>query len=196
MASTSRDRGRGRKYLNGNQKRALAKAKVLENEKHRGAIKKFLVTPPLKRPCIEDEEDKNDSENDNTAISPITVDEYNEEIDIQFEKVQVDTQTQLNQTEDDLNTTEDSAKVRSPLIAKEESEGQAQTSNSDGSSTSTVVININDDPASWPSNINRNIRDYLTMKGPPDIPVNKFPRNEKGLCFSKFHCKRKLPNGE
>ncbi|XP_042206313.1 uncharacterized protein LOC121855442 [Homarus americanus] len=188
MASTSRDRGRGRKYLNGNQKRALAKAKVLENEKHRGAIKKFLVTPPLKRPCIEDEEDKNDSENDNTAISPITVDEYNEEIDIQFEKVQVDTQTQLNQTEDDLNTTEDSAKVRSPLIAKEESEGQAQTSNSDGSSTSTVVININDDPASWPSNINRNIRDYLTMKGPPDIPVNKFPRNEKGLCFSKFHC--------
>lgn len=34
------------------------------------------------------------------------------------------------------------------------------------------------------------------MKGPPDIPVNKFPRNEKGLCFSKFHCKRKLPNGE
>ena len=121
MASTNRDRDRGRKYLSGNQKRALAKAKVAENEKHRGAITKFLVTPSLKRPCIEDEEDKNDSENDNTAISPITVDEYNDEIDNKFEKVQVD--TQLNQTEDDLNTKEDSAKVKSPLIAKEESEG-------------------------------------------------------------------------
>ena len=123
---------------------------------------------------FEDEEDKNDSKNDNTAISPITVDEYS--------AVQVD--TQLNQTEDDLNTTEDSAKVKSPLIAKEESEGQAQISNNDGSSTSTDVININDDPVSWPSNKNKNIRAYLTMKWPPDIPVNEFPRNEKGLCFS------------
>ena len=43
MGKTSRDRDKGRKYLSGNQKRALAKAKEAENEKHRGAINKFLV---------------------------------------------------------------------------------------------------------------------------------------------------------
>ena len=49
MGNTSRDRDKGRKYSSGNQKRALAKAKEAENEKQRGAINKFLVTPPLKR---------------------------------------------------------------------------------------------------------------------------------------------------
>ena len=44
--------------------------------------------------------------------------------------------------------------------------------------------------------MNNNARDYLAMKGPPNIPGNSFPRNVKGLCFSKFHCKRKLLNGE
>ena len=55
---------------------------------------------------------------------------------------------------------------------------------------------MNDDPANWPTAMNNNARDYLAMKGPPNIPENSFPRNGKGLCFSKFHCKRKLLNGE
>ena len=55
---------------------------------------------------------------------------------------------------------------------------------------------MNDDPANWPTAMNNNVRDYLAMKGPPNIPGNSFPRNGKGLCFSKFHCKRKLLNGE
>ena len=39
------------------------------------------------------------------------------------------------------------------------------------------------------------ITDYLVMKGPPDILLSTFPRNEKNF-FSKFHCTRKLANGE
>ena len=35
MGKTSRDRDKRRKYLSGNQKRALAKAKEAENEKNR-----------------------------------------------------------------------------------------------------------------------------------------------------------------
>ena len=46
---------------------------------------KFLVTPTLKQQHIEDEENKNNSENDNTAMSPITVDEDNDEIDNKLE---------------------------------------------------------------------------------------------------------------
>ena len=55
---------------------------------------------------------------------------------------------------------------------------------------------MNDDPANCPTAMNNNVRDYLAMKGPPNIPGNSFPRNGKGLCFSKFHCKRKLLNGK
>ena len=79
MEKTSRDRDKGRMYLSGNQKRALAKAKEAENEKYRGAINKFLVTPSLKRPRIENKENNNNSENDIT-MNPITVDQYNYDI--------------------------------------------------------------------------------------------------------------------
>ena len=48
MEKTSRDRDKGRKYLSGDQKRALAKAKEAENEKHRGDINKFLVAQGLR----------------------------------------------------------------------------------------------------------------------------------------------------
>ena len=41
----------------------MTKAKVANNEKHRVAIKKFLVTLSLKRPRIGDEENKNYSGN-------------------------------------------------------------------------------------------------------------------------------------
>ena len=59
IARTNRDRVKVHKYLCGNKKRALAKAKVAENEKHRGAIKKFLVTPSLKQPWIGNVGNKN-----------------------------------------------------------------------------------------------------------------------------------------
>ena len=58
MASTSRDRDKGRKYLSSIKKRALVKAKVAEIEKPRGAIKKLLVPTSLKRPWFADEENK------------------------------------------------------------------------------------------------------------------------------------------
>ena len=76
MASTSRDRDRGRRYLGGNQKQALEK--VVENKKQRGTITKFFVTTPVKCLRIENEEDTNDLKNHNTGISQITV---NDEID-------------------------------------------------------------------------------------------------------------------
>ena len=41
----------------------MAKEKVAKNEKHRSAIKKFPVTPFMKRPWIGDEENKNYLEN-------------------------------------------------------------------------------------------------------------------------------------
>ena len=50
MASTSKDRDEGRKYLSGNKKQALAKAKVAENEKHRGAIQKIPSRSIFKAP--------------------------------------------------------------------------------------------------------------------------------------------------
>nr|XP_047133848.1 uncharacterized protein LOC101240817 [Hydra vulgaris] len=58
------------------------------------------------------------------------------------------------------------------------------------------ILKIKDDPATWPNKINQNVRDYLVNEGPPKITVENFPQNEKGLHFSKFHCKRKLKNGE
>ena len=123
MASTSRDRDKGQKYLSGNQKWALAKAKAAENEH------------------IEDEESKNNSENDNRATSPIIVDEYNDEIDNKLEN----DDAAMNQVEDNVNTPEDSTKVGSLLITDED---HGQRSHNDGSSMSTVVVNISDDPAS------------------------------------------------
>ena len=125
----------------------------------------------MKQQCIEDEENKNNSENDNTAISPIIVDEYNDEIDNKLEN----DDAAVNQVEDNVNAPEESTIVGSLLITDED---HGQRSHNDGSSMSTVVVNISDDLASWPADVNQNLR------------------NEQGLCFSKFHCKRKLPNGE
>ena len=62
MGKTSRVRDEGRKYSSGNRKRALAKARKAENKKQRGAIHKFLVTPSLKRPRMENEKNKSNSE--------------------------------------------------------------------------------------------------------------------------------------
>jgi len=69
-------------------------------------------------------------------------------------------------------------------------------SNSGRSSAGIVIIQMYDEPTSWSAHVNKNVRDYLTIKDPLNSPVNSFPRNEKRLCFSKFHCWRKLPNGK
>jgi len=56
--------------------------------------------------------------------------------------------------------------------------------------------NLTNDPATWPKNMSTSVRDYLVQKGPPQITLKNFPKNEKGTHFSTMHCKRKLPNGE
>ena len=166
MEKTSRDRDKGCKYLSGNQKRALAKAKEAENEKHRGAINKFLVTPSLKRPRIENKKNNNNSENDIT-MNPITVDQYNYDINNKLEK----NDTAVNKIKDNLNSSQDSSNTESIIITGKK---QAQTSYNDVSSISTAVNIMNDDSANWPTAINNNVRDYLAMKGPPNIPGNSF----------------------
>lgn len=116
------------------------------------------------------------SENDDIALSPIIVDEYNNN---ELEK----DDAAVNQIEGDLSAPEDSAKTQSLLMTGKKK--QAQTWCNDRSHMSTGVINMYDDPNNWPADIDKNVRDYLTMKGPPNIPVNSFTRNGKGLCFSK-----------
>lgn len=58
------------------------------------------------------------------------------------------------------------------------------------------LLNITDDPATWPERISNQIIEYLVKKGPPKILVDEFPRQDNGTHFSKVHLKRKLPNGE
>jgi len=48
---------------------------------------------------------------------------------------------------------------------------------------SVVVINMHDDPISWQALVNKNARDYLTIKDPLNIAVNSFTRNEKNCVF-------------
>ena len=162
MGKTSRDRDKGRKYLSGNQKRVLAKAKEAENEKHRGAINKFLVTPSLKRPRIENQENSNNSENDIT-MNPVTVDQYNYDINNKLEK----NDTAVNKIEDNLNLSQECPNTENIIITGKK---QAQTSYNDISSINTAVHIMNDDPANWPTAMNNNVRDYLAMKGPLNIP--------------------------
>ena len=80
----------------------MAKTKVAENEKHRGAIKKFLVTPSLKRPWIGDKENKNYSGNADRAMIQIAIDQYNDDVDEKLEK----DNAAVNQMEDDFNLLE------------------------------------------------------------------------------------------
>ena len=81
------------------------------------------------------------------------------------------------QIEDDLNASKDSAKAERCLMTK------AQTTCNDRSSVSVVVINMHDDPISWQALVNKNARDYLTIKDPLNIAVNSFTRNEKNCVF-------------
>ena len=101
-------------------------------------------------------------------MSPVIVHEYNDEIENKLEN----NDAAMNQVEDNVNIPEDSNKVGSLLITDED---HSQRSHNDGSSMSTVVVNISDDLASWPADVSQNFRDYLKMKGPPNIPINNFP---------------------
>ena len=94
--------------------------------------------------------------------------------------------------EDNFNSSEYNPKAKNLIVAGKR---QARKSCSYISSMSTDVIVMNDDPANWPADVNKNATDCLT-KTPPNIPCKGFPKNRKGLCFSKFFCKRKRPNGE
>ena len=57
-------------------------------------------------------------------------------------------------------------------------------------------MSLSDDRGTWPKVISSSVRNYFVKKGPPKITTEDFPKNEKGLRFSKYHCKRKLSNGE
>ena len=121
MEKTSRDQDKGCKYLSGNQEKALAKAKEAENEKHRSPINKFLVTPSLKRPRIENEENNNNSKNDIT-MNPITVDQYNYDINNKLKK----NDTAVNKIEDNLNSSQDSPNTEN-IIKPEKSKPRHHT---------------------------------------------------------------------
>ena len=89
----------------------MAKAKEAENKKLRGAIHKLLVTPSLKRPRIENEENNNNSEN-GIIMNPITVNQYNYVINNKLEK----NNTAVNKIEDNLNSSQDSPNTESIII--------------------------------------------------------------------------------
>ena len=175
MASRSRDRDKERKYLSGNQERALANAKVARNKKHEGAIEQFLATPSLKRPWIGDEENKNDLGNADRTMNPSTVDQYNDDVNKKLEKI-----TQLLIKWKTILIHQNTAQRRKFNHCWKKT---SQKLCSFISSTSTDVIAMNDDPANWPVDINKNVRDYLTIKCPPNITCNIFPKNRKRLCF-------------
>ena len=104
----------------------------------------------MKRSRIENEENNN-SEND-TIMNPITVDQYNYDINNKLEKNDIT----VNKIEDNLNSSQDSPNTESIIITGKK---QAQTSYNDVSSISTAVNIMNDDPANWPTAMNNNVRD-------------------------------------
>ena len=88
--------------------------------------------------------------------------------------------TAVNKIEDNLNSSQDSANTESIIITGKK---QAQTSYNDVSSISTAVNIMNDDPANWPTAMNNNVRDYLAMKGPPNISGTAFQEMGKDCVF-------------
>ncbi|XP_047137427.1 zinc finger MYM-type protein 1-like [Hydra vulgaris] len=97
-----------------------------------------------------------------------------------------ETEKSDKQVESDDSETNISKEITSEAKSREENSNPALCD----------ILKIKDDPATWPNKINQNVRDYLVNEGPPKITVENFPQKEKGLNFSKFHCQRKLKNGE
>jgi len=57
---------------------------------------------------------------------------------------------------------------------------------------------VTNDSATWSIVMSRNVRNYSAQGDePPTVTTEVFPRNESdGTLFSKFPCKRVLPDGE
>lgn len=169
-----------RKYLSGSKKRAIAKAKKAEADKVKGALEKYFS--------------KTLSENEEKQVEP----QYSEDDDTEGSQSEEDTQDNQSGnlfTESEIGHFQNiefekqgNSTVNMPASAFEARKNE--------NSKSASSIELTEDPATWPEMISQGVRDYLVKKGPPKIMVEFFPKNESGSHFSKFHCKRKLPNGE
>ncbi|XP_039373733.1 zinc finger MYM-type protein 1-like [Mauremys reevesii] len=191
-----RSRDIGRKYPSGSKKRAIYKAKAVERQKQKDALSKYFSRPDS---TVEPEELSEDA--DMVENSPVehTTQTENDSSDKEFEEP--------NQSEEDTQASHGEEKTTKRAVTDAEgTEGQECFSdNKDvsgldpeqkGNFNSADQMEISDDPATWPEYISQRIREYLVKQGPPKIIVEDFPKNKIGKHFSKFHCKRKLSNGE
>ena len=168
---SKRPRDIGRKYLSGSKKRAIAKAKKAKEEKEKGAMDKFIRS-------VNVESDNNEG----NGSQEMTCREASGKPNL----------SSISSNDQQITSLCQNSPVETNMSDNDTSESSEEDSN-------PALHNsfaIKDDPATWPDRINQNVRDYLVNKGPPKIIVDDFPQNEKGLHFSKFHCKRKLKNGE
>nr|XP_025036239.1 zinc finger MYM-type protein 5-like [Pelodiscus sinensis] len=176
-----RSRDSGRKYPSGSKKSAL---------------NKYFSRPVS---TVEPEELIEDADMvENSPVKHMTQTENNSS-DEEFEEP--------NQSEEDTQDNQGEEKTTNRVVTDaEDTDGQECFSdNKDasgldpeqkGNFNSADQIEISDDPATWPEYITRHIREYLVKQGTPKIIVEDFPKNKTGKHFSKFHCKRKLSNGE
>ena len=168
---SKRPRDIGRKYLSGSKKRAIAKAKKAKEEKEKGAMDKFIRS-------VNVESDNNEG----NGSQEMTCREASGKPNL----------SSISSNDQQITT----LCQNSPVETNMGDNDTLESSEEDSNPALHNSFAIKDDPATWPDRINQNVRDYLVNKGPPKIIVDNFPQNEKGLHFSKFHCKRKLKNGE
>ncbi|GBM01702.1 Zinc finger MYM-type protein 5 [Araneus ventricosus] len=170
----------GRKYLSGSKKRVVAKVKKVEAKKEKGSLNKYFR--------------KTISENAETQVEPQHSEDDGREGN-KSEEVTLGNQSSYPLTESAMSH-----------LGKLDNNNQVYSSVDITAGTSEVretgnlklacPLELTDDPATWPEMMSQSVRDYLVQNGPPSITVEIFPKNESGAHFSKFHCKRKLPNGE
>ncbi|XP_065667637.1 uncharacterized protein LOC101237043 isoform X2 [Hydra vulgaris] len=157
-------------------KRTLAKVKKTEAEKEKGALDKYLS-----KSVDLFETEKSDRQVESDDIETNISKEITSEASSSFLS---GCNAQQNTSELCIN------------ITHKDNEDVSESREENSNPALCDILKIKDDPATWPNKINQNVRDYLVNKEPPKITVENFPQNEKGLHFSKFHCKRKLKNGE
>ncbi|XP_032621703.1 zinc finger MYM-type protein 1-like [Chelonoidis abingdonii] len=188
-----RSRDLGRKYPSGSKKRAIYKAKGVERQKQKAVLIKYFSRPDS---AVEPEVLSEDADMAENPPAEHTTQTENDSSGEEFEEP--------NRSEEDCHGEEKTTK-RAGTDA-EGAEGQECCSDNQdaggldpeqkGNFNSADQIEISDDPATWPEYISQRLREYLVKQGPPKIIVEDFPKNKIGKHFSKFHCKRKLSNGE
>ncbi|XP_039355879.1 52 kDa repressor of the inhibitor of the protein kinase-like [Mauremys reevesii] len=188
-----RSRDLGRKYPSGSKKRAIYKAKAVEREKQKGALSKYFSRPDS---AVEPEELSEDADMAENPPVEHTTQTENDSSGEDFEE--------RNQSEEDPQDRPGEEKTTTRAVTG--AEGQECWSDNQGAGgldpeqkgnfNSAEQIEISDDPAAWPEYISQRLREYLLKQGPPKIIVEDFPKNKIGKHFSKFHCQRKLSNGE